>query len=208
MRSLHYGLRLGCRGGRETSKLRIEWFFPRYELKCIFTWDRHQEMVILSSSFGLASARGSSQVNKFYCSQGITICSCTWLRRLWVFTFLQTSSEPQNKALHLRKGWLLLTYVTQSRAYFCNLYPQSSCHFLIHSKSLLVPAVALRVLPIYQTKCNTEGEVELPTSGSPWLTLTGIFLPFQLGNLGFLRYVLVWKMTGPKGFGSQYTLHS
>lgn len=97
-------------------------------------------------------------------------------------------------------------WYTQGGGWFFQLHPQRSCHFQIHSKSLLAPAVALRVLPMDRTRFDSEGEVELFISASCWLTLRGMFLPFHLGNMGFLRSTLAWKMTGRKSL--HYTNHS
>lgn len=95
---------------------------------------------------------------------------------------------------------------------FLQFVPTKCHHLLIHSTSL-VPAVALSVLPIYEMIVDSERGVELLISASPWLTHHGIFLPFHLGNLGFLKStMLVWKITGPKGLDlnahHRHTSHS
>ena len=72
---------------------------------------------------------------------------------------------------------------------------------------LLVPEVALSIFAVYKTTFDSAGGVELLTSASLRLTHQGIFLSFHLGDLGFLKSVLIRKMTGPKRLGSQYALH-
>lgn len=157
-------------------------------------------MVIAGQGLWLSKCKGSWLSKQILLLLGL--CRI-WLRWLCHPTFLWTSAE---QGITSEEGATCSNWCTRGRGdLFCSLYHQSSCHFLIHSKFLLVQAVALRILPIYKTSWQwTRGktlEFSLPVAN-----LRGIFLPFHLGNLGLLRSVLVWKMTGPKGLGSQCAL--
>lgn len=163
----------------------------------IFTWNSQQEMKCKGSWLSKQTLLfpGLCHILLYMAKKAVSLSHIP-LDKQWA----------AEQGIASEEGATWPNWYTRGGGLFLQLHPQSSCYFQIHSKSLLAPAVALRVLPMYRTRFDSEGEVELFISASPWLTLRGIFLPFHLGYMGFLRSMLVWKMTGLKSL--HYTSHS
>lgn len=165
----------------------------------IFTWNSQQEMTIARQGLWLSKCKRSWLSKQISLFPGLYHILWHMAKKAASLSHIPLDKQwAAEQGITSEKGATWPNWYTGVGGYFWQFHPRSSCHFQLHCKSLLAPAVALRVLPMYRTRFYSEGEVELLISASPWLTLRGIFLPFHLGNKGFLRSMLVWKNDWPK----------